>query len=159
MRSESISSTPIVRRDRNPRAKLTDKELSQAKPSAAQFKLYDGNGLHLIVTPSGSKLWRWKYSKEDGKEGLASPGFRRNSTPDCYYDYFRGAITGKELFEHPDVKDASALAKSEARQAELGTTPSSTTDGWIQKALEGVEDWALVGGPPCQAYSLAGRAP
>lgn len=64
MLSESISTPPIIiRRERNPRAKLTDKELSQAKPAFAQYKLYDGNGLHLIVTPGGSKLWRWKYSK------------------------------------------------------------------------------------------------
>ena len=51
-----------------------------------------------------------------------------------------------------------AHARAEARLAELGTTPSSITDGWIADALMGVDDWALIGGPPCQAYSIAGRA-
>lgn len=84
--------------------------------------------------------------------------FPRGKAPDCYYDYVQGSITRDELFGNPAVKDALALARSEARLAELGTTASSITDGWIEKALDGVIDWALIGGPPCQAYSLAGRA-
>ena len=33
----------------------------------------DGNGLHLFVTPSGGKLWRWRYERA-GKEQLLSLG-------------------------------------------------------------------------------------
>jgi DNA (cytosine-5)-methyltransferase 1 len=84
--------------------------------------------------------------------------FPKGQAPDCYYDYVQGSITRDELFKNPAVKDALALARSEARLAELGSTASSTTDGWIEKALQGVSDWALIGGPPCQAYSLAGRS-
>ena len=84
--------------------------------------------------------------------------FPKGQAPDCYYDYVQGSITRDELFDNPVVKDALALARSEAKLAELGTTASSTTDGWIEKALEDVTDWALIGGPPCQAYSLAGRS-
>lgn len=84
--------------------------------------------------------------------------FPKGQAPDCYYDYVQGSITRDELFKNPAVKDALALARSEARLAELGSTASSTTDGWIEKALRGVSDWALIGGPPCQAYSLAGRS-
>ena len=84
--------------------------------------------------------------------------FPKGEAPVCYYQYIRGEITREKLFENPDIQEELKLAKSEAKLAELGTTASSTTDGWIKQALEGVEDWALIGGPPCQAYSLAGRA-
>jgi hypothetical protein len=38
---------------------LTDTEIRRSKPGDKPFKLSDGGGLHLMVTPSGGKLWRW----------------------------------------------------------------------------------------------------
>ncbi|MDO8442173.1 MAG: integrase arm-type DNA-binding domain-containing protein [Polaromonas sp.] len=69
-----LRSTPIVRRDRSQASALTDIKIRQTKPRTTQFKLNDGGGLHLLVTPSGSKLWRWKYAKATGKEGLKALG-------------------------------------------------------------------------------------
>ena len=40
---------------------LTDTALRNAKPLARPFKLSDGGGMHLLVTPGGSKLWRLAY--------------------------------------------------------------------------------------------------
>jgi hypothetical protein len=37
---------------------LTQYVLTNAKPKAKPYKLTDGNGLHLLVQPNGSKLWR-----------------------------------------------------------------------------------------------------
>jgi integrase len=53
--------------------RLTDKQVAAAKPSEQPYKLADGNGLHLLITPAGSKLWRWKY-RFAGKEKLMSFG-------------------------------------------------------------------------------------
>lgn len=52
---------------------LTDVKARNAKPAAKQFKLFDGDGLFLLVTPSGGKWWRFKYRFE-GKEKLLSLG-------------------------------------------------------------------------------------
>ncbi|ODT62886.1 MAG: integrase [Phenylobacterium sp. SCN 69-14] len=52
---------------------LTDAAIRAAKPAAAQFKLFDGGGLFLIVRPSGGKLWRLKY-RHHGKEQQLSIG-------------------------------------------------------------------------------------
>lgn len=41
--------------------KLYDKDCKNAKPKKKAYKLADGGGLYLEVTPRGSKLWRMKY--------------------------------------------------------------------------------------------------
>jgi DNA (cytosine-5)-methyltransferase 1 len=78
--------------------------------------------------------------------------------PDAYYDYIRGAISKDALLERPGVARHAEHASREARHAELGRTPHRVVDGWIKGALAGSSDWVLIGGPPCQAYSLAGRS-
>lgn len=40
---------------------LTPLQVLNAKPSNKEYKLSDGGGLYLSVTPSGGKLWRLKY--------------------------------------------------------------------------------------------------
>lgn len=41
--------------------RLTDTAIKNAKPREKDYKLFDGYGLHVLVTRSGSKLWRMKY--------------------------------------------------------------------------------------------------
>lgn len=84
--------------------------------------------------------------------------FPKGRAPDCYYDYIRGKISREELFSHPLVSDEAREAASEAKNAELGKTSQNEIDGWIERALDGAREWVLIGGPPCQAYSLAGRS-
>ena len=122
-------------------------------------------GFSSVVTDDGNPRFDVRISIEKDEQAYQTlllralfRAFPKGKVPDCYYQYIRGDITREKFFAHPDIQVELALAKSEARLAELGTTASSTTDGWIEKALEGVQDWALIGGPPCQAYSLAGRA-
>jgi len=52
---------------------LTDTEIRRSKPAEKPYKLSDSGGLHLLVTPSGSKLWRLKY-RFDGVEKLMALG-------------------------------------------------------------------------------------
>mgnify|MGYP001570749428 CR=1 FL=1 len=53
---------------------LTDTALRKAKPLGKPYKLFDGGGLYLEVFPHGSKLWRLKYRRADGKETRVSLG-------------------------------------------------------------------------------------
>lgn len=46
---------------------LTDTAIRKAKAGPAEWKLADEKGLYLLVTPAGSKLWRFKY-RFNGKE-------------------------------------------------------------------------------------------
>lgn len=52
---------------------LTDVQVSKAKSKDKPYKLTDGDGLFLLVTPTGGKLWRLKY-RIDGKEKLLAFG-------------------------------------------------------------------------------------
>jgi integrase len=52
---------------------LTDTTIRAAKSADKQQKFYDGAGLYLLVAPSGSKGWRFKY-RFQGKEKLISLG-------------------------------------------------------------------------------------
>lgn len=53
---------------------LTDPKSDAAKPREKDYKLFDGKGLYLLVKPSGVKTWRMKYTKPDGRDGLATFG-------------------------------------------------------------------------------------
>jgi hypothetical protein len=52
---------------------LTDTTLRAVKPTDKQQKFFDGGGLFLLVTPSGTKSWRLKY-RFQGKENLITLG-------------------------------------------------------------------------------------
>ena len=84
--------------------------------------------------------------------------FAGRETPEDYYAFVQGDLTEAELFaRHPDEAGA---AKAEAWNAELGSSPfpHAQVAERIRSALRGAETWALIGGPPCQAYSVAGRS-
>ena len=53
---------------------LTATQVQNAKPKESIYKLFDGGGLFLQVTPAGGKHWKLKYRRDDGKEGLLSFG-------------------------------------------------------------------------------------
>ena len=46
---------------------LSDMKIQKAKSKDKNVTLFDGGGLFLMVTPTGGKLWRFKY-RFDGKE-------------------------------------------------------------------------------------------
>jgi integrase len=52
---------------------LTDTEIRRSKAGEKPYKLSDGGGLHLLITPAGGKLWRWKY-RFGGVEKLMALG-------------------------------------------------------------------------------------
>ncbi len=52
---------------------LSDVKIRNAKPSDKNIKLFDGDGLFLLVTTAGGKLWRLKY-RHEGKEKLLALG-------------------------------------------------------------------------------------
>ncbi|MBE0152115.1 tyrosine-type recombinase/integrase [Serratia sp. PL7] len=52
---------------------LTDVKVRSAKPTDKPYKLTDGEGMHLMVHPNGSKYWRLQY-RFDGKQKMLALG-------------------------------------------------------------------------------------
>lgn len=85
--------------------------------------------------------------------------FKHGALPGGYYDYVREATPTNlaALFRaHPIEAKAS---DSEASVLELGQSTRPAATKLIEAALgKNHGAWALIGGPPCQAYSLVGRS-
>lgn len=54
-------------------SKLTAIQVRNARPKSKPYKLSDGHGMHLHVSPSGLKTWRYRF-KIDGKESTYTLG-------------------------------------------------------------------------------------
>jgi len=124
-----------------------------------------GEGFSSIVDGNGNRRFVLRVSIEKDPVAHSTLSLRalfrtfaRNKAPDCYYDYVEGKISREDLFRHPAVPEEARRAAGEARLAELGKTPHEDVDQWISEALGGADEWVLIGGPPCQAYSIAGRS-
>lgn len=88
----------------------------------------------------------------------ATRAFAPGNLPAVYYRYVRREIDKQQLIEDQEFKEAFRNAQQEAHCLALGPDNHETTDNLVRAALHGEEDWVLIGGPPCQAYSLAGRS-
>ncbi|MBV1703216.1 MAG: DNA cytosine methyltransferase [Hyphomicrobiales bacterium] len=82
--------------------------------------------------------------------------FPAGEAPVDYYDFLAGRITEAELYARHPV--AHVHARRSALRLSLGPDVHGDVRGIIRERLAGIAQWALVGGPPCQAYSLAGRS-
>ena len=82
--------------------------------------------------------------------------FSDGEFPEEYYLYLKGEITRKELYgKFPDNR---AHADRTALQISLGPENHEKVRSLITGRLGDKTKWVLVGGPPCQAYSLVGRS-
>jgi DNA (cytosine-5)-methyltransferase 1 len=81
-----------------------------------------------------------------------------NRIPDSYYDYITGQTSKQEFLDNKLIHNQLQEAKNEARNATLGETSADVVDKWIATGIKNHSKWVLIGGPPCQAYSLAGRS-
>lgn len=81
-----------------------------------------------------------------------------SNVPDGYYMHLRQEVERDELYESFPAAAREAEAKCwHARLGPEGQSPI-TVRKRIDSAVGVDEDWVLIGGPPCQAYSWVGRS-
>lgn len=85
--------------------------------------------------------------------------FADGEVPQAYYQYLRGEISREELYTlYPEE---AAAADNEAMLCELGKSKDDALADERILALKEIyagSPWVLIGGPPCQAYSVVGRS-
>ena len=124
-----------------------------------------GEGFSSVLDRQAKRLFKIALSVEKDEHAYCTLELRaffrefpHKKVPAEYYDYLRGKISRDELFK--EFATEAAAAAQEAWLAELGhaSTPASIVDERIRIGLGDAGKWALIGGPPCQAYSLVGRS-
>ena len=103
---------------------------------------------------------------ERAHQTLRLRSFRRQfsdqKVPDAYYELLREVDRplDERLLELFDAyPDEFRAANSDAICAELGNPDyKKVVESSLWKAVGSEKNWVLVGGPPCQAYSLVGRS-
>jgi DNA (cytosine-5)-methyltransferase 1 len=78
--------------------------------------------------------------------------------PEDYYRYLRGEEEIDRKFLEKQYPLQWKAAQKEARQWTLGEEPFEKVSDAIAEAVVGADQWLLLGGPPCQAYSVVGRS-
>ncbi|WP_051284662.1 DNA cytosine methyltransferase [Nisaea denitrificans] len=82
--------------------------------------------------------------------------FPEGEAPDPYYAFLAGDISCEQLYQR--YPDAHRDAASSALRISLGFESHAKVHGIVRERIGGNRRWALIGGPPCQAYSLVGRS-
>lgn len=108
---------------------LSDIAIRKAKPRAKPYKLADGYGLYLEVFPNGSKLWRLKYRRPDGKETRISLG-RYPDVPAPKARRDRDALTARRRQEGIDPAAERRIERLRSKQA-AGETFEALAREWL----------------------------
>lgn len=81
--------------------------------------------------------------------------FPPGKLPDEYYSFVKGNLTAEQMYAA--WPEQTAAATEETWQISMGEDNHSAVDDRIRGHISGMRDWILIGGPPCQAYSYAGK--
>lgn len=108
---------------------LTNIQIQKATPADKPIRLFDGRGLYLEISPTGGKLWRFKY-RFDGKEKrLALGKYPEISLADAR----KRREAARELIAHEIDPGEDRKAKRAERAARLENNFEAVAREWFAK--------------------------
>jgi Arm DNA-binding domain/Phage integrase central domain len=108
---------------------LTDIAVWTAKPREKEYKLADGAGLYLLVTPSGGRLWRLKYRMYGRERKLALGRYPDVSLSDAR----KARDVARESMSRGDDPAAAKRRQRIAAKVAAGTTFGDVSLEYIAK--------------------------
>ncbi|MBL0749252.1 DNA cytosine methyltransferase [Nocardioides baculatus] len=119
----------------------------------------DDAGLQRFSTVASFEMDPWACETLRLRATFRSLRAAADGMPRAYVDLLMGRISLPEFFARDEVEIHAKEAFAEVQQLELGEATRKQSDDVIRQRLAGeLQNWVLIGGPPCQAYSLAGRS-
>jgi DNA (cytosine-5)-methyltransferase 1 len=130
-----------------------------------------GEGFSSVFGDKNERVFNIKLSIEKDEKAHSTlelrSFFRQFNVGEVPEEYYK-VLQAKTLEKRQELKtklftlypDEYERASKEAWMAELGSEkfPSKEVDQRISSELKSNKNWVLIGGPPCQAYSMAGRS-
>lgn len=123
-----------------------------------------GEGFAAVTDAKGKPVFDVALSIEKDEQAHATlllrTFFRQfpNGAPSDYYRRLRGEIDQDTLFKAHQTEAKRATSRSWCATLGIGGEDRATVRKRINQVLGSDTDWVLIGGPPCQAYSIAGRS-
>lgn len=127
-------------------------------------------GFSSVNTTSGSPVFKTVASIEMEESAVKTLTLRSamrhcrasgsEAAKNTLNDFLNQRMSLDDLKRHSEFNKFYLAAEAEVHQIELSKSTRQHSDEIIRNALstETSSDWVLIGGPPCQAYSLAGRS-
>jgi len=122
---------------------LTIKEIENAKPKPKKYKMLDGGGLSLLVLPTGTKLWLWRYQFNGGEKNMTFGEYPLVGPKDARELHF----AAKKLLASGVNPMAERKAAAEAKQQEAKALQRET-DSSFEKIGRKWWAWWSVGKSP-----------
>ena len=82
--------------------------------------------------------------------------FPHGKAPDDYYDYLADRISLADLYDRHPFE--ATVAAEEAWRLTLAPENVNKVHQRLRQLIQPHDPWVLLGGPPCQPFSLAGRS-
>ena len=125
---------------------LSEVKVRTAKPQEGTYKIFDGGGLFLLVTPSGGKLWHFKYRFDKKEKKLAFGTYPEISLADARQRRDEARKQVAHGIDPGALRKAMKQAETEetetfeviAREWHTKFTPTWTT-GHAEKLLSALE--------------------
>jgi integrase len=131
---------------------LTVKELENAKPKAKKYKMLDGGGLSLLVLPTGTKLWLWRYQFNAGEKNMTFGEYPVVGPKEARQLHF----AAKKLLATGINPMAERKAEAEAKNEEAKAVQRETENGF-EKVARKWWAWWSIGKSPRHAETLMNR--